>query len=153
MISVLKLLILWAMGGLLFGIVFAILGVGAGGASVIFIPVFFIIGIIFCTFHCIIYFVIGKNRNIFQFLPLSLIILYFVGFQINEYIKESNCNISEQESMIIALTFASNNGLDLKYLERHAQKLSGCRLGFTYDSPDRYKAVIVNSDGSAELNH
>jgi len=149
-----KILITWLSVGLASGVVLAVLAVGPGGASVIFIPLGALLGVIFSSLHCLVLFVLEKSKKKNRLFPAGFLLAfcatYFSILKYNEY----TCVISGSDSFIKATEYIDKIGFDLQYLDTTGYKLKGsCEYGFEYKSKESYRLIIIDSTGRARLNN
>lgn len=63
------------------------------------------------------------------------------------------CEISEIDSLAIAIDYTKQIGYKEEFLSKKGYKLEGvCEYGFEYESKENYRLVIVGTNGHARLN-
>ncbi|WP_341501170.1 hypothetical protein [Gallaecimonas sp. GXIMD4217] len=134
------------------GFFLAIAGAGPGGVSAIFIFLGLALGAILSLFHSIFRYYKDENSKRVHLIA-SAIMLLLVGFPIvGGLIAESNCTTSKTDSFVKAKTYIEGLGWPLRFLKQDAHELSGCELGFEYESLEHFRLVIVSPDGQVRLN-
>lgn len=115
-------------------------------------PHFLTVAVFASLAHCI-YLSVRDRRFYFRLvLPSFLVAFITVCIYVDDYVVESNCVIDAEESLVLAKNFVKELGWGERILAKEPTKLRGCEFGFEYNSPERYRLVIVTQTGSVRLN-
>jgi hypothetical protein len=153
MINTSKIVAGWALGGLVIGLIFALLAAGPGGAGAFLIPLGLVLGFCFSVLHCLVLFFFEKFTDFKRLVPLAgltiLVSLNYLDLMYNDY----TCEISETDSLVKAVNYTKKIGYKEEFLGKTGYKLeSTCEYGFEYESKEHFNLVIVDANGHARLN-
>jgi hypothetical protein len=93
-----------------------------------------------------------ESRKLVNLIPSGVILLIVCFPIVTNIIVEANCTTSETGSLAKAKVYVEKLGWPIGFLKPDAYELSGCELGFEYESLEHFRLIIVSPDGSVRLN-
>ena len=147
-----KLTLKWILFGFISGFFLAVAGAGPGGASAIFIFLGLALGAVLSIVHNIWRYYQDESRKLVNLIPSGVILLIVCFPIVTNIIVEANCTTSETGSLAKAKVYVEKLGWPIGFLKPDAYELSGCELGFEYESLEHFRLIIVSPDGSVRLN-